>query len=159
MAAGINLVKVMLSLLAIVTLLPLTLAKSWANVSVKSTQFIGRQQTPDVTQVSRDGGFSSLVSGNSIWIYDDTECLGSEGNMLSFVANTAATSNPTTNVSEVHTYGVKQAGRDSRGRKMYAVVKQDIISTGGWISLTSDELDFNQKKKGLERFAICEHNY
>ena len=126
-------------------------------VNVKNIRFIGSQITPDVTDVSRDGGYSVLINGNIVWLYDDTECMGYAGQQLSFVSNTAAVSQPNQNISTVQDFGVVLVGEDSQGRKEYAILANDTVGTGGWIPFQPDELQFNDDNKGQERVAICEY--
>ena len=124
---------------------------------VKNMTALGPQLTPDVTYVSRDGGYSVLINGNIVWLYDDTECMDSKGKQLSFVSNTAAYANqPNKNVSTVADFGVMQVGTDSNGNQNYAILADTSVGTGGWIPFQPDELDFNQQKKWVERVAICE---
>ena len=124
---------------------------------VKNITYIGPQSTPEVTNVSRDGGYSVLINGNIVWLYDDTECMGYAGNQLSFVSNTAAYAHqPNKNESTVKDFGVVMVGKDQYGRKEYAILADKTVGTGGWIPFMQDELDFNKQKNGEERVAICE---
>lgn len=68
----------------------LPIALSTSLVSVKNVTFLGPQLSPDVEDVSRDGGYSVLVNGNIVWLYDDTECFDADHNQVSFVSNTDA---------------------------------------------------------------------
>ncbi|MCJ1395930.1 hypothetical protein MMC18_008816 [Xylographa bjoerkii] len=126
----------------------------WTQISVKNITLLGPQFTPDVTNVSRDGGYSVLLNGNIVWLYDDTECMGHAGNQLSFVSNTAAVADPNQNISTVKDFGVVMIGSDKYGRKEYAILANDTVGTGGWIPFQPDELQFNNKMKGQERVAI-----
>ena len=129
----------------------------WTPIIVKNVTTIGPQLTPDVTYVSRDGGYSVLVKGNIVWLYDDTECMDLGGKQLSFVSNTAAYADqPNKNLSTVADFGVMQVGSNNEGSKNYAILADASVGTGGWIPFQPDELDFNQQKKGVERVAICE---
>jgi hypothetical protein len=137
-------------------LFPVTvMSEPWTQISVKNVTYLGPQLTPDVTNVSRDGGYSALINGNIVWLYDDTECLGYAGNQLSFVSNTAAYSKPNQNISTVQDFGVVMVGEDQYGRKEYAILANDTVGTGGWIPFEPDELDFNNAHTGQERIAIC----
>ena len=129
----------------------------WTPIVVKNIIQLGPQITPDVTQVSRDGGYSVLLNGQIIWLYDDTECLDRDGKQLSFVSNTAAyAKDANKNVSKLVDFGVKPAGKDKKtGRTNYAILADTTVATGGWIGFSEDELDFNDKRKGIERVAIC----
>lgn len=129
----------------------------WTPIIVKNIIQLGPQITPDVTQVSRDGGYSVLLNGQIIWLYDDTECLDRDGKQLSFVSNTAAyTKDANKNVSTLVDFGVKPAGKDKKtGRTNYAILADTTVATGGWIGFSEDELEFNDKRKGIERVAIC----
>ena len=140
--------------LVIFTVVPV-FCEPWTQISVKSTTFLGPQLTPDVTNVSRDGGYSALINDNIVWLYDDTECMGYAGNQLSFVSNTAAVASPNQNISTVEDFGVVMVGNDNHGRKEYAILANDTVGTGGWIPFQPDELQFNNKMKGRERVAIC----
>ncbi|MCJ1434929.1 hypothetical protein MMC27_004299 [Xylographa pallens] len=130
------------------------LCEPWTQLSVKNTTLLGPQLTPDVTNVSRDGGYSALINDNIVWLYDDTECMGYTGNQLSFISNTAAVADPNQNISTVKDFGVVMVGSDSHGRKEYAILANDTVGTGGWIPFQPDELQFNNKMKGQERVAI-----
>ena len=134
----------------------LTRASAWTPIVVKNITTLGPQFTPDVTYVSRDGGYSVLINGNIVWLYDDTECMDLGGKQLSFVSNTAAYADqPNKNMSTVSDFGVMQVGTDKDGNKNYAILADASVGTGGWIPFQPDELDFNQQKKGVERVAIC----
>lgn len=144
----------MLSSLVYITITP-ALAEPWTQIGVKNITLIGPQLTPDVTNVSRDGGYSVLINDNIVWLYDDTECMGYAGNQLSFVSNTAALSYPNQNISTVDDFGVVEVGADRYGRKESAILANDTVGTGGWIPFMPDELQFNDNNKGRERVAIC----
>ncbi|KAL9026989.1 MAG: hypothetical protein Q9196_004423 [Gyalolechia fulgens] len=133
-------------------------AKAWNPVVVKDVIALGPQMTPDVTRLSRDGGYSVLLDGHIVWLYDDTECLDSGGEQLSFVSNTAAYAKDVNrNVSMLQDFGVEAAGKDQKsGKSQYAILADTTVGTGGWIAFSSDELDFNERRKGKERVAICE---
>ena len=129
---------------------------AWTPVTVKNVTLLGVQQSPDVTNVSRDGGYSVLLNGNIVYLYDDTECMDLEGNQLSFVSNTAAyASQPNTNIATVTDFGVVNLGPDKNGAPKNAILADTSVETGGWIPFQTDELDFNEQKKGTERVAIC----
>lgn len=141
-----------LGLLYIVTALP-----EWTPIIVKNITPLGPQIAPDVTNVSRDGGFSALINGNIVWLYDDTECFSSQGEQISFVSNTAAyASEPNNNISKVADFGVLDVGQDYNGKKNRAILANTSVGTGGWIPFQPDELDFNQGTGDKERVAICE---
>jgi len=144
----------MLSNLVYINLMPV-LAEPWTQIGVKDITLIGPQLTPDVTNVSRDGGYSVLINDNIVWLYDDTECMGYAGDQLSFVSNTAALSYPNQNISTVDDFGVVEVGQDRYGRKETAILANDTVGTGGWIPFMTDELQFNDAHKGNERVAIC----
>lgn len=138
------------------------LSQSWSPIVVKNVTQLGPQLTPDVTNVSRDGGHSVLLNGNILWIYDDTECMGYAGEQLSFISNTAAYANrPDTDICTVHDFGVVMVGEDQYGRKQYAILADQTVGTGGWIPFRQDELDFNNGNNHGERVAICteQHPY
>ena len=128
---------------------------AWTPIIVKKVTSLGPQLTPDVTSVSRDGGYSALINGNIVWLYDDTECNDLQGNQLSFVSNTA-TYQDTKNVSTVTDFGVVNLGTNKDGSPKTAVLAGTTVGTGGWIPFQPDELDFNQQMIGKERVAICE---
>ncbi|KAL8943493.1 MAG: hypothetical protein Q9216_001028 [Gyalolechia sp. 2 TL-2023] len=132
-------------------------ATAWTPIVVKNVTELGPQITPDVTRVSRDGGYSVLLDGHIVWLYDDTECLDHGGKQLSFVSNTAAYAKDVNkkNVSMLQDFGVEAAGKDKKsGKAQYAILADTTVGTGGWISFSSDELDFNERRKGKERVAI-----
>lgn len=132
--------------------------QTWSPIIVKNITDLGRQSAPDVTAVSRDGGYSTLISGNIVWLYDDTECMDLEGRQHSFVSNTAAYAyQRDQNISTVKDFGVVEAGEDRHGEKIYAILADTTVGSGGWIPFQPDELRFNEKNKGKERVALCEH--
>ncbi len=134
----------------------LVVEQSWSPIVVKSVTLLGAQHSPDVTNVSRDGGHSVLINGNIVWLYADTECLGHAGNQLSFISNTAAYAyKPDTDVSTVHDFGVVMVGEDEDGFKQYAILADKTVGTGGWIPFRDDELEFNTGNGNGERVAIC----
>ena len=125
-------------------------------IKIKSIKPLGPQLSPDVTNVSRDGGYSSLVNGRIIWTYDDTECFDESGQQLSFISNTASYSDqPDKNISTVADFGVIEVGKDENGKPKKAILADETVGTGGWIPFQADELDFNNRNKGNERVAIC----
>lgn len=131
--------------------------QTWSPIVVKNITELGRQSTPDVTAVSRDGGYSTLINGNIVWLYDDTECMDLEGRQHSFVSNTAAYAyQEDQNISTMKDFGVVEAGEDQDGRKVNAILADTAVGSGGWIPFRPDELRFNEEKKGTERLAICE---
>ena len=136
--------------------LTLTLCSSWTPVVIKNVTEVGPQLSAGVTNVSRDGGYSSLINGKIVWTYDDTECFDHEGNQLSFISNTASYSDqPNKNVSNVADFGVVEVGKDKNGEPKRAILADTTVGTGGWILFQADELDFNNQRKGKERVAIC----
>lgn len=131
-------------------------SQTWTPIIVKTVTPLGFQQTQGVTNVSRDGGYSALINGNIVWLYDDTECIDRDGNQLSFVSNTAAYADkPDKSVLSMVDFGVVMVGRDSEGRNNYAILADNTVGMGGWIPFQPDELEFNNDKKGKERVAIC----
>jgi len=132
---------------------PFTLA--WTPIVVKNVASLGPQLSPDVTAVSRDGGYSALIDGNIVWLYDDTECSDMHGNQLSFVSNTAAYQDNTKNISTVNEFGIVDLGKDQDGSPKTAILAGTTVGTGGWIPFQQDELDFNDQMVGKERVAIC----
>lgn len=139
---------------------PVAFSETWTQITVKNMTQLGPQLTPRVTYVSRDGGFSVLVNGAIVWLYDDTECMSFEGAQLSFVSNTAAFADQSsTNISLVQDFGVEMVGEDQYGRKEYAILANTTVGTGGWIPFQQDELEFNKEMQGRERVAICELHF
>lgn len=133
-----------------------TLTQAWTPIVVKNVTTLGPQLTPDVTNVSRDGGYSALINGNIIWLYDDTECMDTQGNQLSFVSNTAAYANqPGSDVATVTDFGVVNLGTNPDGSPKTAILAHTTVGTGGWIPFQPDELQYNEQMKGKERVAIC----
>lgn len=131
--------------------------QTWSPIIVKNVTDLGRQLTPDVTMVSRDGGYSTLINGNIVWLYDDTECLDLEARQHSFLSNTAAYAyQGDQNISTVKDFGVVETGEDGHGRKVHSILADTAVRSGGWIPFQPDELQFNEKKRGGERVAICE---
>lgn len=133
-----------------------TLTQAWTPIVVKNVTMFGPQLTPDVTNVSRDGGYSALINGNIVWLYDDTECMDTQGNQLSFVSNTAAYANqPDSNVAPVSDFGVVNLGTNPDGSPKTAILAHTTVGTGGWIPFQPDELQYNEQMNGKERVAIC----
>jgi len=131
-------------------------ATSWTPIAVKNVTELGPQLSPGVTDVSRDGGYTALINGKIVWLYDDTECFDREGAQLSFISNTAAySSQPDKNLSTVTDFGVVNAGKDKNGESKMAILADTTVGTGGWIPFQPDELEFNKQKNGQERVAIC----
>lgn len=128
----------------------------WTPIVVKNVKYLGEQKTPDVTDVSRDGGYSVLINGNIVWLYDDTECMDRDRKQLSFVSNTAAyAAQPNRDVFVVADFGTVMVGQDKKGNENYAILADGTVGTGGWIPFQHDELEFNEYKNGKERVAIC----
>ena len=134
---------------------------AWTPVVVKTITNLGPQLTPDVTDVSRDGGYSALINGKIVWLYDDTECMDMTGTQLSFVSNTAAYQNfdSSNSVSTIADFGVVDLGSNQDGSPKTAILANTTVRTGGWIPFVKDELKFNEENNGKQRVAICElHN-
>lgn len=132
-----------------------TLTQASTPIIVKNVTILGPQLTPDVTNVSRDGGYSALVNGNIVWLYDDTECMDTQGNQLSFVSNTAAYANqPDSDVATVADFGVVNLGTNPDGSPKTAILAHTTVGTGGWIPFQPDELQYNEQMNGKERVAI-----
>ncbi|KAI4094636.1 MAG: hypothetical protein LQ344_002107 [Seirophora lacunosa] len=129
---------------------------AWTPIVVKNVTELGPQISPDVTQVSRDGGYSVLLDGRIVWLYDDTECFDLGKKQLSFVSNTAAyAKDPDKNVSMLQDFGVEAVGKEKNsGITDYAILADKTVGTGGWIAFSDDELSFNKERKGRERVAI-----
>ena len=140
--------------------LSVALVESYNPIVVKNVTELGPQLSPGVTNVSRDGGYSSLIGGRIVWTYDDTECFDHEGNQLSFISNTASYSDqPDKNISNVADFGVIEVGKEESGESKKAILADTTVGTGGWIPFQADELDFNDKNQGKERVAICKPSY
>ena len=133
-----------------------TLTQAWTPIIVRNITTLGPQLTPDVTNVSRDGGYSALINGNIVWLYDDTECMDTQGNQLSFISNTAAyTNQPGNDVVTASNFGVVNLGTNPDGSPKTAILAHTTVGTGGWIPFQPDELQYNEQMKGKERVAIC----
>lgn len=136
---------------------PTASTQIWTPIVVKNVIDLGPQITPEVSNVSRDGGYSVLINEHIVWLYDDTECLDLEGSQLSFISNTAAYADrPNQNISTVTDFGAVMVGHDNHGRKNYAILADKTVGTGGWIPFEPEELDFNEEMNGKQRVAICE---
>ncbi|KAL9101038.1 MAG: hypothetical protein Q9163_003653 [Psora crenata] len=136
---------------------PRAAALSSLSMTVKKVTALGPQLTPDVSDVSRDGGYSTLINGHSVWLYDDTECMDAKGSQLSFVSNTAAyTTHPVRNITTVTDFGVVNVGQEENGDLKNAILADTTVGTGGWVPFKRDELEFNQQMNGKERVAICQ---
>lgn len=131
---------------------------AWTPVVVKTVTNLGPQLTPDITDVSRDGGYSALINGKIVWLYDDTECMDMTGTQLSFVSNTAAyqSFDNGNNVSTIADFGVVDLGSNQDGSPKTAILANTTVRTGGWIPFVQDELEFNEENSGKQRVAICE---
>lgn len=130
--------------------------QTWTPVLVKEVKTLGPQYSPDVTNVSRDGGYSVLINAQILWLYDDTECMDLEGNQLSFVSNSAAYADrPNENISSVTDFNTARVGEDASKGERYAIVANTDVGTEGWIRFGADELDFNAEMTRKERVAIC----
>ncbi|KAI4108246.1 MAG: hypothetical protein L6R37_001119 [Teloschistes peruensis] len=134
----------------------ISFASGKSPIVIKGVTELGPQVCPDVTHVSRDGGYSVLLDGHIVWLYDDTECLDSQGKQLSFVSNTAAyVSDPNRNISILQDFGVQAVGKDKKtGETDTAILANTTVATGGWINFSPDEVEFNEKHKGVKRVAI-----
>lgn len=142
----------MITTLILLCSLSFALSQPLTPIIVKDVTILGTQKTPDVTNVSRDGGYSVLINGNIVWLYDDTECMDIDGNQLSFISNTAAYAyQPDEDVLAMADFGVVMLGKDRLGRNESAI----LLESGGWIPFEPDELDFNKEMNGKERVAIC----
>ncbi|KAL8873582.1 MAG: hypothetical protein Q9174_000974 [Haloplaca sp. 1 TL-2023] len=117
-----------------------TCVSAWTPIVVKRVEELGSQTTPDITHVSRDGGYSVLL----------------DGKQLSFVSNTAAyAADANKDISLLQDFGVEAVGKDKKsGDTNYAILADTTVGTGGWIGFSSDELEFNGQRKGVERVAI-----
>ena len=130
---------------------------AWTPVVVKTVTTAGPQLTPDVTNVSRDGGYSALINGKIVWLYDDTECMDKTGNQLSFVSNTAAYQKiDNSNESAITDFGVVNLGSNQDGSPKTAILAGTNVRKGGWIPFEHDEIEFNEENNGKQRVAICE---
>lgn len=130
--------------------------QTWTPILVKEVRSLGPQYSPDITNVSRDGGYSVLINSHVLWLYDDTECMDLEGNQLSFVSNSAAYADrPNENISSVADFNTARVGEDAYGGNRYAIVAHSGVGTEGWIRYGADELDFNAEMTRKERVAIC----
>lgn len=134
---------------------------TWSPIAIKNVTLLGPQLSPAVTDVSRDGGYSALINGQVVWLYDDTECMDRTGKQLSFVSNTAAyVRDPYKNVSILRDFGVESVSTDQKtGAKNYAILANEAVGTGGWIPFQQDELDFNKQARGVQRVAICASSF
>jgi len=134
--------------------------QAYTPIVIKNITALGPQLTPDVSNVSRDGGYSALIDGNIVWLYDDTECMNMGGHkQLSFVSNTASYSyRPTEYVTTVSDFGVVDLGKEQDGTPKNAILADTTVGTGGWIPFQPDELHFNHQMQGEERVAICEQS-
>ena len=131
--------------------------EAWTPIVVRNVTLLGPQITPDVTNVSRDGGYSALINGNIVWLYDDTECMDKQGNQLSFISNTAAYANqPGSSVTTTTDFGTVDLGSNPDGTPKTAILAHTTVGTGGWIPFQQDELQYNEQMNGRERVAICD---
>lgn len=132
------------------------LIEAWTPIVIRNVTLLGPQLTPDVTNVSRDGGYSALINDNIVWLYDDTECMDTQGNQISFISNTAAYANqPGSSLATVTDFGVVNLGANPDGSPKTAILAHTTVGTGGWIPFQPDELQYNEQMKGKQRVAIC----
>ena len=130
--------------------------QAWSPIIVKNVTTLGPQLTPDVSNVSRDGGYSALINGNIVWLYDDTECMDTQGTQLSFVSNTAAyASQQGSSITTATDFGVVNLGTNPDGSPKTAILAHTTVGTGGWIPFQPDELHYNEQMEGKQRVAIC----
>jgi hypothetical protein len=113
--------------------------QSLSKIHVKNISYLGPQISPRLSGLSRDGGASVLLNDHVIWLFDDTELISKDDELLLFVSNTAAYS---------HAPEGNQSAR--------AITVDKSLSAGGWIPFAEDELAFNRQDPGRERVAICE---
>ncbi|KAF1982719.1 hypothetical protein K402DRAFT_424293 [Aulographum hederae CBS 113979] len=108
-------------------------------VAVSHVKALGVQQSQQIPNIYRDGGYSVLLNGKVIWLYDDTQINVEEGDgIISFFSNSAAFS-------------------ADPNRDILAVDDADSAhanATGGWIPFTESELAFNREYDGSVRVAI-----
>ena len=126
-------------------------------MAVKEVSVLGAQISPSLTRVSRDGGYSVLLDGQIVWLYDDTESLSDSGSLLSFVSNSAAyASQPHSSSLNVRDFSVVSVDAGPGGGKDSAVLGGEVAEAGGWIPFEAYERRFNtEKKDGDERIAVC----
>ena len=138
------------------SLISIALTQALSPIVVKNVTALGPQLTPDVTNISRDGGYSILINGNIVWLYDDTECMDKTGMQLSFVSNTASFADQAdSDAATVTDFGVVSLGTNPDGSPKTAILAHTTVGTGGWIPFQPDELHYNEQMKGKERVAIC----
>ena len=72
------------------------------------------------------------------------------------MSNTAAyAADPNKDISLLQDFGVEAVGKDKKSDDTnYAILANTTVGTGGWIGFSSDELEFNRERKGVERIAI-----
>ena len=133
-------------------------SERWTPVVVNNVTILGPQNAPNVTNVSRDGGHSVLLSNRVTWLYDDTQCMSQTGKIISFISNTAAISSKRASDSTtVEDYGIVEIGKDALGSRLNAILEETVVGYGGWIPFSENEIKFNTAKNGRERIAICEY--
>jgi hypothetical protein len=130
--------------------------RAWSPVVVDDVVPLGAQVSPELTNVSRDGGHSVLLNRRIVWLYADTECIGDDGARLSFASNTAAyAAQPRADIAAVRDFGLVAVGRNAFGDAENAVLAPDAVDGGGWVPFGADERRYNELNQGKRRIAIC----
>ena len=123
---------------------------------VKNVTLLGPQRSTTVTNLSRDGGSSVLLNGNIVWLYDDTASRDKNGDIISFLSNTAAySSEPNGSVTLVRDFGVVLANQSNPFQLETGILATEVVQNGGWIPFTEEEAAVNQKDASQKRVAIC----
>jgi hypothetical protein len=131
--------------------------QSLSKIHVKNISYLGPQISPRLSGLSRDGGASVLLNDHVIWLFDDTELISKDDELLLFVSNTAAYSHaPEGNLTLLQNFGIYEQGEQSSSQSARAITVDKSLSAGGWIPFAEDELAFNRQDPGRERVAICE---
>jgi hypothetical protein len=111
---------------------------------------IGFQTSPSVTNVSRDGGHSTFVNGKTVFLYADTSCFNSAGQMASFLSNTASMDMDSDNATVVQDFGITKIDAFQT-----AINNASFVPNDGWIPFTPEEVAYNKDNSGVKRVAIC----
>lgn len=125
-------------------------------IQVKNISYLGPQISPQLSGLSRDGGASVLLNDHVIWLFDDTQIISKDGELITFMSNTAAYSHaPKTNLTLLQNFGIATLGKQRPNQSGDSVTLDESFSNGGWIPFTEDELAINRQNPGRERVAIC----
>ena len=124
-------------------------------LKIKNVMIIGIQTDPWITGMSRDGGMSVLMNERVLWLFDDTTLASESGQLLNFVSNSAAVGSDSNNVTILQDISLPAAASSNQGDPQRILGSDIATHSDGWISLESNEANFNLKQTEGNRIAIC----